>query len=140
MGSLQVCRELRQRLVEVVHLREDTHDHDDREDVGGRVRELVVAGEGELQRDAEGLDRHDRHGADGAADGEVDERVPAPVFRRDFVNHDGREDGDYSAVEEEARLDGVVEDLVYSADLLVRRSVEDDDDRSDEADGTANLA
>lgn len=65
------------------------------------MRELVVAAEGELERDTEALDRHDGDGADGAADAEVDERVLASVSRRDAVDHDGCEDADEEDVEEE---------------------------------------
>lgn len=89
-------------LVEVVHLRQDADRGQDHEDVGRRVRELVVAGKGELQRDAKGLDRHDGDGADGGADGQVDERALLAVRRGHLVDHDDGEDCNEEHVEEEA--------------------------------------
>lgn len=102
--------------------------------------ELVVAGKGELEGDTEGLDRHDGDRADGRADGEVDEGVRFAVDGGHLVDHDGGKDNDDDGVEQEARLDGVVEDLVNRLNLLVRRGVEDNDDGADEADGAAELA
>lgn len=55
------------------------------------MRELVVPGKGELQRDAEGLDGHDGHGADQGANSEVDQRVLLAVRRGDLVDHHERE-------------------------------------------------
>jgi hypothetical protein len=101
-GDVHVGGELAQGLVEVVHLREDAaYDHDD-EDVGRGVGELVVAREGHLEGNAEGLDEHDGDRAGGGADGEVDQGVLAAVLGSDLVDHEDGEDGDEKAVNEEA--------------------------------------
>lgn len=100
--SLHVCRKLAQRLVEVVHLRENATDNHYDKNIGRGVRELVLARECHLDGEAERLDEHDRDRARGGADGEVDERVLATVFRCDLVDHEAREDSDEEAVEEEA--------------------------------------
>lgn len=57
------------------------------------MAELIVAGKGQLQGNAESLDGHDRDGSHEGADAEVDERVPLPVDGRDLVDH---EDGNAS--------------------------------------------
>jgi len=56
------------------------------------MRELVVPGKGELQRDAERLDGHDGHRADQGAYSEVDEGVLLAVDRGDLVDHHHGED------------------------------------------------
>ena len=63
-----------------------------------------MAAESHLNGDAEALDGHDRDGADGAADAEVDHRVLLAVQRRDAVDHDEGEECHNDAVEEEACL------------------------------------
>jgi hypothetical protein len=100
--NVHVGGELAESLVEVVHLGQNAADDHDDEDIGRRVRELVLSSECHLERDSEGLDEHDGHGAGGGADGEVDEGVLAPVLGRDLVDHEDGEDGDKCAVEEEA--------------------------------------
>lgn len=65
------------------------------------MRKLIFAGKCELQRNAESLDRHDGDGADRGADGQVDERVLLAVDRRNLVDHDGCENGNCHAVQEE---------------------------------------
>ncbi len=55
------------------------------------MSELVAPGKREFQRNAEGLHRHDRHGSNGRADGQVDEGVLLSVDWGDFVDHDGSE-------------------------------------------------
>jgi hypothetical protein len=154
---LHVRGELTQRLVEVVHLRENApYNHDD-EDICGRMRELVVARKGHLERQTERLDEHDGHGAGGRANGEVDERVLATILGRDLVNHEDGENGDEEAVEEEACecpsvlsvalsfqlrtwLNRQIQDLIDRRDLLVRRRMQYDDDRSDETYCASNLS
>lgn len=84
------------------------------------MRELVVAGKGQLDGDAEALDGHDGHAADGAANGDVDERILAAMRGSDAVDHYDGEDGDGGAIEEEEGLDGVVENFVDRVDGLVR--------------------
>jgi hypothetical protein len=64
--------------------------------------ELVVTRKGELQGDAEGLDRHDGDGSNGRADGEIDERILLAVLGRNFVDHNHGEDDNDGRVEEEA--------------------------------------
>lgn len=99
---VHVRGELAESLVEVVHLRKNAAYDQDDEDVGRRVRELVVSGEGHLKCDTERLYEHDGDGAGCGADGEVDERVLAAILGRNLVDHDDGEDGDEGAVEEEA--------------------------------------
>lgn len=138
--DVHVCVELTQRLVKVVHLGQNAHRGDEDEDVSAWVGELVASGKSELDGDTDALDGHDGNGSDGAADGEVHERVLASVARRDAVDHDNGEDGHEDAVEEEARLDGVVEDLVNRLHFLVWRSVQHNDDRAEETHGAAQLS
>lgn len=102
--------------------------------------ELVVAGKGKLGSNTYTLDSHDGDGAHAAADGEIDERILATIARSNAVDHDDGEDNDDEAIEEEAGLDGVVENLVNGLDVLVRRGVKDDDDGAYEAHGTAEFA
>lgn len=100
--SVHIGAELAQRLIEVVHLREDA-DHDgDAEDVRAGRRELVVAAEGELHGDTEALDGHDGDAADGTADAEVDHGVLLAVLGGDSVDHDHRKGRHYYAVEQKA--------------------------------------
>lgn len=65
------------------------------------MRELVVTRKRHLERQTECLDEHNRHGAGGRADGEIDERVLATILGRDLVDHEDGEDGDKEAIEEE---------------------------------------
>lgn len=97
-----ISTKLTQRLIEVIHLREDTDNHHNSEDVGGGVAELVAPAEGEFESDAEALDGHDGDAAHRAADGDVDHGVEFAVARGDAVDHDDGEDGDDGAVGEEA--------------------------------------
>lgn len=127
-------------LVEIVHLREDADDDDDGKDVGARVCQLIVAGKGELEGDAEALDAHDGDGSDSATDRDVDERIPLAVSRGDLVDHGDREYGDGETVDEEAGLQGVVQDLVDRLHVLVGGGMQDDDDRPEETERTAQLA
>lgn len=53
--------------------------------------ELVVAGKGKLKGNAESLDRHDRDGANGRADRDVDESIVLAVNGGDLIDHDDRE-------------------------------------------------
>jgi hypothetical protein len=65
------------------------------------VGELVVAGEGELEGNAEAFDCHDRNAANGRADGEVDHWVALSIDWRDLVDHYGGKDGNKHAVNHE---------------------------------------
>lgn len=91
-----------QRLVKVVHLGEDADCRDKDKDVGAGVGELVVASQGQLDGNTDALDGHDGDGSDGAADGNVDQRVLASITRAHAVDHDCREDDDQQHIEEEA--------------------------------------
>jgi hypothetical protein len=93
---------LTQGLVEVVHLRQNADDCDEDKDVGARMGELVVTGKGQLDGNTDTLDGHDGDGADGAADGNIDQRVLASITRAHAVDHDSREDDDQQHIEEEA--------------------------------------
>lgn len=66
------------------------------------MRELVLSFKSHLEGNAEGLDRHDGHGAGRRADGEVDEGVLFAVLGGDLVDHENGENSDECAVEEEA--------------------------------------
>ena len=52
------------------------------------MAELIVAGKGELESDAESFDGHDGDGADRRADGEVNKRILLAVQRGDSVYHE----------------------------------------------------
>lgn len=95
----QIRGEAGKRLVEVVHLRHNADNRQEHEDVGRRMRELIVTPECQLQGDSEGLDRHDGHGANGRADGEIDERILLAVFGRNLVYHHDGEDSHGNSVE-----------------------------------------
>lgn len=104
------------------------------------MRELIVASQGELHGNAKSLDGHDRNGANGGADGDENERVLLSIHRRYPVNHDGRENSHRKTVAKESWLQSVVEDFVNSLDGLVRRRVENNDDRPEQTHGTTQLA
>jgi hypothetical protein len=92
---------LTQRLVEVIHLSQDAGDDDDDEDISGRMGKLIVTVECHLQCCAKRLDSHDGDGAGGGADGEVNERILATIFGRNFVDHEDGENGNEAAIYEE---------------------------------------
>lgn len=100
--SVHIGVELTQGLVEVVHLRQDADNRDENKDVGAGMSELVVASKSQLDGNANTLDGHDGDGSDGAADGNIDERVLASITRAYAIDHDGREDNDQQHIEEEA--------------------------------------
>ena len=100
--DVHVGGELAQRLVEVVHLRENASDNHNDKHICRGVRKLIIPRKRHLERQPKRLDEHDRDGPSGRADGEVNERVLAPVLGRDLVDHKGGEDGDEEAVEQEA--------------------------------------
>lgn len=66
------------------------------------MRELVVPAQGQFDGNAKCLDGHDRNGADGRADRDVDERVLLPIHRSYPVNHHGRVDGHCQTIAQEA--------------------------------------
>lgn len=99
--DVHVGGELAERLVEVVHLRQDADGRDNHKHIGRRVGELVVPAKRQLEGDAKGLDGHDRDGADGRADAQVDERVLLAVPRRHLVDHDAREHADDEGIQQE---------------------------------------
>lgn len=84
-------RERVQCLVEIVHLRENAEGSHDGEHISGSMNELVIAAKCQLERDAESLDRHDGHGADGGADRDINERVLLAIDRRNPIYHHSRE-------------------------------------------------
>lgn len=73
--NVHIRAELAECFVKIVHLRQDADRDHDHEDVSAGVDKLVLASEGEFYGNAEGFDGHYADGADGRADGEVDERV-----------------------------------------------------------------
>lgn len=91
MQHLHVSGERSQRLVEVVHLRQDTDCGQNQEDISRRVAKLVIASKSELESNSKGLDRHDGNGADCRTNGKVDKRIFLAVHRRNSVDHyDGK--------------------------------------------------
>lgn len=56
------------------------------------MSELIVPTQSKFQCDAECFDRHNRYGANGRTDGDVNERVLLSVDRCNSINHDCRED------------------------------------------------
>lgn len=68
------------------------------------MSELVVAGKGELEGNAESLDRHDGNGSDSGADREVDESVLLAVNGSNLVNHEQRKDDDGQSIDDEAYI------------------------------------
>lgn len=139
ISDLHRCRELIQRFVEVIHLRQDAEARHNRKDICRRMGELVIPAEGELQCDSKRFDRHDGDGANSGADRDVDERVLFPVHRRNPVDHDGRVDRNGEAIDEETclsvsptnqfrehtRLKRISEDLFNLLDRLIRRRMQD---------------
>lgn len=100
--DLHVGWELAERLVKVVHLRQNAHSRDDHEHIGRGVSELVVASKGQLQSNAECFDSHDRDGSHERANAEIDERVMLAVDRSNFVDHEDRKCRDRDCVYQEA--------------------------------------
>ena len=88
-----------QRLVEVIHLCQDTNNDGDGEDIGRGVAELVVSAQAELQCDTKTFDRHDGDGADRGADADEDHGILLSVDRGNAVDHDDSESRHDSAVE-----------------------------------------
>jgi len=97
-----VRAELTERFVEVVHLRHDGDNRDDQEDVGTRMRKLVVSTQCELERNTQTLDGANGDAADCTANAEINHRVLLAVFWCDKVDHSDRKNYDYKAVEQEA--------------------------------------
>lgn len=88
LQHLHIGRELAECFVEVVHLRQDADGGDDHKDIGRRMGELVVARECQLQRNAKGLDSHDRYRTHGGANTKIDKGVFLAVDRSDPVDHE----------------------------------------------------
>lgn len=91
-----------QGLIKVVHLDHYTHGGHNAKYIGARVCELIVPSKGEFHRNAKALDRHDRYRADQGADGDVDDRVCAPIPRGDGEDHEYAEYSDGEAIQHEA--------------------------------------
>jgi len=67
-GDLHRLREGIESFIEVVHLCEDTDDHDDNEDVCRGVSELVVTVRSQFQGNAKSFRGHDRDRSSGCTD------------------------------------------------------------------------
>ena len=63
------------------------------------MAELIVASKRQLERNAKSLDRHDRDGPNGGADGKVDEGVLLAITRGNPVNHEDGEANNREGVE-----------------------------------------
>lgn len=100
--NVHVGRKLAERLVEVVHLCQDTHSRNDHEHIGRSMSELVVASKCQLQSNAKCFDSHDRDRSHEGADTEVDEWVMLPVDRSNLVNHKDGESRNRDRVYQEA--------------------------------------
>lgn len=107
MQDVHVRGELAECLVEIVHLGQNTHNHNDRKSVCAGMCELVLARKCELQSNTESLDRHDRERANRRTDRKVDQRVLASILGRDLINHEDGEAHDQYAVEHETCADCV---------------------------------
>jgi len=81
-------RVLAQRFVEVVHLRQDTHHHDNEKDISAGVDKLVHARKCQFQCYAECFTAEHRQRSNRAANRNIDERVLFAVYRRNLVDHD----------------------------------------------------
>lgn len=100
--NIHVGWKLAERLVEVIHLRQDADSRDNHKHIGRSVSELVVARKSQLQSDAERFDGHDRDGSHKRADTEVYEWVMLSVDRSNLVNHENGEGRDRDGVYQEA--------------------------------------
>jgi len=127
-----------QSLIKVVHLNHYAHGGHNAKHISARVCELIIAGKGEFHRNAEALDRHDRYRADKRADGDVNDRVCAPIPRDDGEDHEHAEHSDGEAIQHEAWLEGEVENLIDGSNLFVFWSVENDDQRSKQTQCASN--
>lgn len=108
LADVHVCTELAQGLVEIIHLCHDGDHSDDHKGICARVDQLILAAECEFESNTEPLDRTNGDASDSTADAEVDQRVLLAVFGGHIVDHeDGKGDHD-RAVEQEARLDGII--------------------------------
>lgn len=122
------------------------------------MRELVAALQSELHCDPKGLDRHDRHGADRRTNRNVNQRVLSTVYRRNSIYHDRREYGNREAVCKKSwkgvqfpllsspRLQGlltwldcILQNLVDSLHVFIRRGMQDNHHGTQEASSTAQL-
>jgi len=137
---LHVGAELAESFIEVVHLGQNADSHDNQKYVGRRMRELILSGKRQLDSNSESLDGHDRNGAHSAADGQIYKGILLSIFGGDFVDHNNGENADDSAVEEEAGLNSVVEDLVNGIDFWIWGRMKDDDDRTEQTYSASNLA
>lgn len=96
---LQLCRELAQSLVEIVHLRQDADDCYYDKDVGRRMSELVIPPQAQLKGNSKCLDRHDRDRSDCRTYGYIDEGILLSIYRRNLVYHKRRKYDDRNAVQ-----------------------------------------
>ena len=105
---------------------------------------LIVPPKRKFNCHTEALDRHDRYGANQGTYGYIDKRVGSSVTRGNAKYHDNREDEDGETIEHKAfepvsvapvraelvrltRLYGIVQNLVYRLNFLVRWGVENND-------------
>ena len=83
---IHIRRKLAERLIKVVHLRQNADHHNNHEHISARMRKLVITTKSQLNSNAESLDCHDGHATDGAANRQVDHRVLLAIFWRNFVD------------------------------------------------------
>ena len=91
-----------QSFVEIIHLNKNTTSHDNAKHIRARMRQLVIAADCEFDGNAKAFDRHDRHGANKGAYGNVYKRVGTTVFRDNRIDHDEGEYEDREAVQHKA--------------------------------------
>ena len=121
------------------------------------MAELIVAGKCKLKGNTKSLDGHDGDGADGRANGKVNEGILLSVGGCNLVNHKDGKGDDGNGVEQKACvrvstgisvaawrphtwLNGVMQNLIDSLNFLIWRSMQNNDDGANEANGTSKLA
>lgn len=129
-----------ERLVEVVDLYEQRNNDKAEQKVDEPVLELVLTADGEQNRGPETGRDADTETADERADGNVDEHVLLAVLGcKEEDEHERGSNADAGPCEET----GSKEELLKLGDLapsMVRGRVDGDDDASDDAEETPNLA
>jgi hypothetical protein len=118
--------------------------------------ELVVSSNGQLHCNTKGFDGHDRNRSNSGANRDVDERILFAIDWRNPVDHQSREDRNCDTVEKEpwssqrlsdrhrsslhTWLNRISQNLIDCLHLLVWRRMENDDDRSQQAQRTAQFS
>jgi len=102
MRDVHIRGERIESLIKVVHLNQYTPSGHNPKHISARVCELIVPSKGEFDCNTETFDRHDRNGANQGTDGDVNDRICAPIPWDDGENHEGTEHNNGEAVQHEA--------------------------------------